>query len=296
MPRTARRSSARSSGATASRRRLLSGHDEALMTFRGVTAGRAIEPDTLIVDVGGGSTELVLGGPGRRLLPHEPRPRLRSADRAVRRRPRGLRGARPRGAARPRSPAARSASPARSRRWRHSTSGSSSTTRTACTATCCHARRRRGAARAAGRAAARGAAPCSRPRAGARAGDRRRRRHRARGARSATAWMRSRQASETSSTARRSRQPSCLPRKRARLRPAPTPAADEVRAHRVEHRLLLEARERRSAGGAGRAGRLGGAVPVGSPRVGLGRAGGRSLGHARVRWPPGPSGCCSGPP
>ena len=42
---------------------LLSGHDEALMTFRGVTAGRAIDPDTLIVDVGGGSTELVLGGP-----------------------------------------------------------------------------------------------------------------------------------------------------------------------------------------------------------------------------------------
>jgi exopolyphosphatase/guanosine-5'-triphosphate,3'-diphosphate pyrophosphatase len=44
--------------------RLLSGHDEALMTFRGVTAGRAIDPDTVIVDVGGGSTELVLGGPG----------------------------------------------------------------------------------------------------------------------------------------------------------------------------------------------------------------------------------------
>jgi exopolyphosphatase / guanosine-5'-triphosphate,3'-diphosphate pyrophosphatase len=42
---------------------LLSGHDEALMTFRGITAGRAIEQDTLIVDVGGGSTELVLGSP-----------------------------------------------------------------------------------------------------------------------------------------------------------------------------------------------------------------------------------------
>jgi exopolyphosphatase/guanosine-5'-triphosphate,3'-diphosphate pyrophosphatase len=42
--------------------RLLSGHDEALMTFRGVTAGRSIEDGTLIVDVGGGSTELVLGG------------------------------------------------------------------------------------------------------------------------------------------------------------------------------------------------------------------------------------------
>jgi exopolyphosphatase / guanosine-5'-triphosphate,3'-diphosphate pyrophosphatase len=43
--------------------RLLSGHDEALLTVRGVTAGRTIEHDTLIVDVGGGSTELVLGGP-----------------------------------------------------------------------------------------------------------------------------------------------------------------------------------------------------------------------------------------
>ena len=41
--------------------RLLSGHDEALLTFRGVTVGRAIEEDTLIVDVGG-STELLLGG------------------------------------------------------------------------------------------------------------------------------------------------------------------------------------------------------------------------------------------
>ena len=43
--------------------RLLSGHDEALLMFRGVSAGRSIEERTLIVDVGGGSTELVLGGP-----------------------------------------------------------------------------------------------------------------------------------------------------------------------------------------------------------------------------------------
>jgi exopolyphosphatase/guanosine-5'-triphosphate,3'-diphosphate pyrophosphatase len=43
--------------------RLLSGHDEALLTFRGVTAARALDENTLIVDVGGGSTELVLGGP-----------------------------------------------------------------------------------------------------------------------------------------------------------------------------------------------------------------------------------------
>jgi exopolyphosphatase/guanosine-5'-triphosphate,3'-diphosphate pyrophosphatase len=43
--------------------RLLSGHDEALLTFRGVSAGRDIEPGTLVIDPGGGSTELVLGGP-----------------------------------------------------------------------------------------------------------------------------------------------------------------------------------------------------------------------------------------
>jgi exopolyphosphatase/guanosine-5'-triphosphate,3'-diphosphate pyrophosphatase len=42
--------------------RLLTGEEEALLTFRGVTAGRALEEETLIVDVGGGSTELVVGG------------------------------------------------------------------------------------------------------------------------------------------------------------------------------------------------------------------------------------------
>jgi exopolyphosphatase/guanosine-5'-triphosphate,3'-diphosphate pyrophosphatase len=43
--------------------RLLSGHEEALLTFRGVSAGREIEEDTLVLDVGGGSTELIVGGP-----------------------------------------------------------------------------------------------------------------------------------------------------------------------------------------------------------------------------------------
>lgn len=43
--------------------RLLSGHEEALLTFRGVAAGRDLTDGTLVVDVGGGSTELVLGGP-----------------------------------------------------------------------------------------------------------------------------------------------------------------------------------------------------------------------------------------
>ena len=43
--------------------RLLSGHDEALLTFRGVSSGREVAPGTLVIDVGGGSTELILGGP-----------------------------------------------------------------------------------------------------------------------------------------------------------------------------------------------------------------------------------------
>jgi exopolyphosphatase/guanosine-5'-triphosphate,3'-diphosphate pyrophosphatase len=43
--------------------RLLSGHDEALMMFRGVTSERTLEDGTVIVDIGGGSTELVAGGP-----------------------------------------------------------------------------------------------------------------------------------------------------------------------------------------------------------------------------------------
>jgi exopolyphosphatase/guanosine-5'-triphosphate,3'-diphosphate pyrophosphatase len=45
--------------------RLLDGEQEAETTFRGVTSGRgALEPDTLLVDIGGGSTELLVGGPG----------------------------------------------------------------------------------------------------------------------------------------------------------------------------------------------------------------------------------------
>jgi exopolyphosphatase/guanosine-5'-triphosphate,3'-diphosphate pyrophosphatase len=44
--------------------RLLTGDQEAQLSFRGVSSGRdAVEPRTLVVDIGGGSTELVLGGP-----------------------------------------------------------------------------------------------------------------------------------------------------------------------------------------------------------------------------------------
>src|ERR671935_543471 len=44
--------------------RLLSGHDEALLTFRGVTAEREVEAGTAVVDLGGGAT-----GKGRRGAP-----------------------------------------------------------------------------------------------------------------------------------------------------------------------------------------------------------------------------------
>ncbi len=44
--------------------RLLDGEEEAALMYRGVTAGRPPLEDTLIVDIGGGSTELVLGSNG----------------------------------------------------------------------------------------------------------------------------------------------------------------------------------------------------------------------------------------
>jgi len=43
--------------------RLLSGEEEAALTFDGVATGGPLAAGTLVVDVGGGSTELVLGGP-----------------------------------------------------------------------------------------------------------------------------------------------------------------------------------------------------------------------------------------
>ena len=55
-PRTARRSSARSSGATASRRGCSPATRRRELTLRGIGAGSS--PDTLVVDIGGGSTEL----------------------------------------------------------------------------------------------------------------------------------------------------------------------------------------------------------------------------------------------
>ena len=46
---------------------LLSGHEEAALTLRGVAVGRDLRPGVLVVDVGGGSTELVEPGDGFRV-------------------------------------------------------------------------------------------------------------------------------------------------------------------------------------------------------------------------------------
>jgi exopolyphosphatase / guanosine-5'-triphosphate,3'-diphosphate pyrophosphatase len=43
--------------------RLLTGREEALLNFRGVASDRRVAEATLVVDVGGGSTELIAGGP-----------------------------------------------------------------------------------------------------------------------------------------------------------------------------------------------------------------------------------------
>jgi len=43
--------------------RLLTGREEAELTYRGVTSRRSAEAGTLVCDIGGGSTELILGGP-----------------------------------------------------------------------------------------------------------------------------------------------------------------------------------------------------------------------------------------
>ncbi|WP_220150589.1 Ppx/GppA phosphatase family protein [Gaiella occulta] len=43
---------------------LLDGREEAETTFRGVTSDHRLDRETLVVDIGGGSTELLVGGPG----------------------------------------------------------------------------------------------------------------------------------------------------------------------------------------------------------------------------------------
>jgi exopolyphosphatase/guanosine-5'-triphosphate,3'-diphosphate pyrophosphatase len=45
--------------------RTISGDEEARLTFLGATAGRGDDRETLVIDIGGGSTEYVVGRPGR---------------------------------------------------------------------------------------------------------------------------------------------------------------------------------------------------------------------------------------
>ena len=249
------------------------------MTFRGVTAGRAIEEDTLIVDVGGGSTELCWAGP-RRLVPHEPRARLRAYDRAIRRRSRRLRDARPLGAPRPRAPSRhrcrRHGDVARGARSRPRRVRSRARPRPRALPRGC-----RGAARAAGCAASGATASRAGTRAGARAGDRRRRRHRSRGAGAIRAD--GLEASEHDIL------------HGAALAAAELPEPMRASPARRVHLLLRYGLVASNTGsfskpgnvvsprGSRRGGRLGGSLPLGSPRVGLGRPRGRSMGHARRR-------------
>jgi exopolyphosphatase/guanosine-5'-triphosphate,3'-diphosphate pyrophosphatase len=44
--------------------RLLTGEEEARLTFRGAAAGRQLQRPTLVIDIGGGSTELIVGADG----------------------------------------------------------------------------------------------------------------------------------------------------------------------------------------------------------------------------------------
>jgi len=51
--------------------RTISGDEEARLTFVGATAGRADDRETVVIDIGGGSTEYVVGRPGERPGFHE---------------------------------------------------------------------------------------------------------------------------------------------------------------------------------------------------------------------------------
>ncbi len=193
--------------------RLLSGTEEAAMMIRGVTSGRRALDDVLVVDIGGGSTELVLAEDGDVAF-------STSLDVGCVRVTERFLGSDPPSQAelRPQAPTfarfspssrrrARSASPARSRPLGRSTSATTSTTRLERTATA-SARRGRESARTPRGDDDRGAVERPRDRARSRARDRRRRRRSARNDDGIRARRRSRCPSGMSSTAPRSPPPS----------------------------------------------------------------------------------------
>ena len=174
--------------------RLLSGEEEGELTRRGVAGGRELEPGTLVLDVGGGSTELIADG-----FRDESRSRLCSSDRtfpplrsAHARGARGRRPRRPRGAPTPRADAGD-----RRRGHRHDPRRTRAReVRPRANPRPPHlARGGRGPAPAPRLPPTRAASRAAGPRARARARDRRRRGHRPRGARALQArWTRSQRA------------------------------------------------------------------------------------------------------
>ena len=154
---------------------ILDGEEEARLTYLGAGAGRAPSDGTLVIDIGGGSTELVVGS-GRRSA-STPRSRsgtVRHTERYLRTDPptapelealaerhpqAALRGAGGGGPLRDRTRASRS--PARRPRWRRSTRSSTPTTPSGSTATCSRSTRSSTCARCSRRSRWRSASRCT---------------------------------------------------------------------------------------------------------------------------------------
>ena len=63
--------------------RLLDGGEEAELMLRGVASDQLLDTGTLVIDIGGGSTELAMAGRGRARLGDQHRGGQRAPDRAV---------------------------------------------------------------------------------------------------------------------------------------------------------------------------------------------------------------------
>ena len=141
--------------------RLLTGDEEAELMLRGVGA---IEPGTLVLDIGGGSTELVTLESRTSLDVGAVRltERFLHADPPTGDELEACAQSRPRSSSPSSTRRARSALPERSRRWRRSTSGSTSTTASAFTGTSSRSRASSGSSRASQRSRSPSGARCPR--------------------------------------------------------------------------------------------------------------------------------------